>query len=120
MDYCFLAKDTSGETLAVLVIKDRDSRAILARPVSRKGRLREYVVDQAIASIRSFPKTDNEPALLDLRRGRRPPMSRNPTGAQGVDPRLDARPPGADPRGGPARSPRRAPVGGACRGAPRE
>eukprot|EP00969_Alexandrium_andersonii_P189645 8379434-Alexandrium_andersonii.AAC.1 len=39
MDYCFLAKDTSDATLTVLVIKDRNSRAILAHPVLRKGRL---------------------------------------------------------------------------------
>eukprot|EP00969_Alexandrium_andersonii_P114114 5045081-Alexandrium_andersonii.AAC.1 len=47
MDYCFLTKDTSDATLTVLVIKDRDSRAILARPVLRKGRLRDDTVDQA-------------------------------------------------------------------------
>eukprot|EP00969_Alexandrium_andersonii_P032903 1437045-Alexandrium_andersonii.AAC.1 len=75
MDYCFPTKDTSQTTLTVLVIKDRDSRAILARPVLRKGRLRYDTVDQAVASIRRLGhhhrvllKTDNEPALLDLRR----------------------------------------------------
>eukprot|EP00969_Alexandrium_andersonii_P327319 14463434-Alexandrium_andersonii.AAC.1 len=47
MDYCFLTKDTSDTTLAVLVIKGRNSRAILARPVLRKGRLRDDAVDQA-------------------------------------------------------------------------
>eukprot|EP00969_Alexandrium_andersonii_P193015 8525766-Alexandrium_andersonii.AAC.1 len=41
MDYCFLTKDGSDASLAVLVIKDRDSRAILAHPVLRKGRLRD-------------------------------------------------------------------------------
>eukprot|EP00969_Alexandrium_andersonii_P199192 8796085-Alexandrium_andersonii.AAC.1 len=51
MDYCFLTKDGSDTTLTVLVIKDRDSRAILARPVLRKGRLHEDTVDQAVASI---------------------------------------------------------------------
>eukprot|EP00969_Alexandrium_andersonii_P036993 1621193-Alexandrium_andersonii.AAC.1 len=68
MDYCFLAKDTSDRTLAVLVIKDRDSRAILARAALRKGRLRDDTVDQAVASIqrlghhrRILLKTDNEP-----------------------------------------------------------
>eukprot|EP00969_Alexandrium_andersonii_P236383 10435930-Alexandrium_andersonii.AAC.1 len=75
MDYCFLAKDGSETSLTVLVIKDRDSRAILAHPVLRKGRLREDTVDQAVASIRrlghhqrALLKTDNEPALVDLRR----------------------------------------------------
>eukprot|EP00969_Alexandrium_andersonii_P182610 8068785-Alexandrium_andersonii.AAC.1 len=41
MDICFLTKDGSETSLTVLVIKDRGSRAILARPVLRKGRLRE-------------------------------------------------------------------------------
>eukprot|EP00969_Alexandrium_andersonii_P255553 11296329-Alexandrium_andersonii.AAC.1 len=41
MDYCFLTKDGSDAFLTVLVIKGRESRAILARPVLRKGRLRD-------------------------------------------------------------------------------
>eukprot|EP00969_Alexandrium_andersonii_P196316 8673099-Alexandrium_andersonii.AAC.1 len=41
MDYCFLAKDGSETSLTVLVIKDRDSRAIPAHPVLCKGRLHE-------------------------------------------------------------------------------
>eukprot|EP00969_Alexandrium_andersonii_P281948 12463746-Alexandrium_andersonii.AAC.1 len=41
MDYCFLAKDGPGTSLAALALKGRSSRAILARPVLRKGRLRE-------------------------------------------------------------------------------
>eukprot|EP00969_Alexandrium_andersonii_P073764 3253946-Alexandrium_andersonii.AAC.1 len=68
MDYCFLAKDDSDASVMVLVTKDRDSRAILARPVLRKGRLRDDTVDQAVASIRRLRhrrrvllKTDNEP-----------------------------------------------------------
>eukprot|EP00975_Prorocentrum_lima_P004884 1063982-Prorocentrum_lima.AAC.1 len=52
MDYCFLTKDTSETTLMVLVIKDRDSRAIMAHPVLRKGRLHDDTVDQAVASVR--------------------------------------------------------------------
>eukprot|EP00969_Alexandrium_andersonii_P062326 2745423-Alexandrium_andersonii.AAC.1 len=54
MGYCFLAKDTSGKTLTVLVIKDRDSRAILAHPALRKGRLHDDTVNQAVASTRRF------------------------------------------------------------------
>eukprot|EP00969_Alexandrium_andersonii_P255672 11301727-Alexandrium_andersonii.AAC.1 len=52
MDYCFLAEDTRDKTLTVPVIKGRDARAILARPVLRKGRLRDDTVDQAVAGIR--------------------------------------------------------------------
>eukprot|EP00969_Alexandrium_andersonii_P078062 3443215-Alexandrium_andersonii.AAC.1 len=69
---CIRDSDTS---VTVLVIKDRDSRAILAHPVLCKGRLRDGTVDQAVASIRRLGhhgrlllKTDDEPALLDLRR----------------------------------------------------
>eukprot|EP00969_Alexandrium_andersonii_P043787 1920464-Alexandrium_andersonii.AAC.1 len=73
--HCSLTKVTSDATLTVLVKKDRDSRAILARPVLRKGLLRDDAVDQAVASVRRFGhhhrvllETDKEPALLDLRR----------------------------------------------------
>eukprot|EP00969_Alexandrium_andersonii_P044127 1936025-Alexandrium_andersonii.AAC.1 len=40
MDHCFLAKDGSDASLTVLASKDCDSRAILAHPVLREGRLR--------------------------------------------------------------------------------
>eukprot|EP00969_Alexandrium_andersonii_P310651 13727517-Alexandrium_andersonii.AAC.1 len=70
MDYGFLPKDASETSLAVLVLKDRDSRAILAHPVLRKGHLHEGAVDQAVPSIRRLGRrhkvllrTDNEPAL---------------------------------------------------------
>eukprot|EP00969_Alexandrium_andersonii_P278956 12328683-Alexandrium_andersonii.AAC.1 len=70
MDCCFLIKDGSGASVAVLVLQDRASGAILARPVLRKGRLREGTVDQAVSSIhrlgrrdKVLRKTDNEPAL---------------------------------------------------------
>eukprot|EP00969_Alexandrium_andersonii_P125731 5558881-Alexandrium_andersonii.AAC.1 len=75
MGDCFHAQDGSAASLTVLVIKDRDSRATLAHPVLRKGRLRDDAVDQAAVSIRRLGhrqwillKTDNEPALVDLRR----------------------------------------------------
>eukprot|EP00969_Alexandrium_andersonii_P237402 10479933-Alexandrium_andersonii.AAC.1 len=41
MGYCFLTKDGRDTTLTVLVINDRGSKAILAHPVLRKGRLRD-------------------------------------------------------------------------------
>eukprot|EP00969_Alexandrium_andersonii_P316005 13961967-Alexandrium_andersonii.AAC.1 len=76
MEYCFLAKDGSGTSLTVLVLKDRSSRAILAHPALCKGRLREDTVDQAVSSIHRLGrrrkvllKTDNEPNLVDLRAG---------------------------------------------------
>eukprot|EP00969_Alexandrium_andersonii_P235604 10402386-Alexandrium_andersonii.AAC.1 len=57
-------------------MKGRDSRAILARPVLRKGRAFEDAVDQAAESVRRLGhrgrvllKTGDEPVLVDLRRG---------------------------------------------------
>eukprot|EP00969_Alexandrium_andersonii_P319596 14118450-Alexandrium_andersonii.AAC.1 len=43
MDHCSLTSDTS---LTVLVIKGRDSEAILVHPVLRQGRLQDDTVDQ--------------------------------------------------------------------------
>eukprot|EP00969_Alexandrium_andersonii_P238406 10523109-Alexandrium_andersonii.AAC.1 len=75
MDYCFLTKDGSDASLTVLVIKDRDPRAILAHSVLCKGRLRDDTVDQAVASVRRLGhhqrvllKRNDEPALIDLPR----------------------------------------------------
>ena len=76
MDYCFLSKEESPQSLTVLVTKDRDSKGIIANPVLCKGRAHEDTVDQAVINVRRFGhqakvllKTDNEPALVDLRRG---------------------------------------------------
>eukprot|EP00969_Alexandrium_andersonii_P039154 1716182-Alexandrium_andersonii.AAC.1 len=52
LSYCFLTKDTCDKTLAVPATQDCGSRAILAHPALRKGRLRDDAVDQAVASIR--------------------------------------------------------------------
>eukprot|EP00969_Alexandrium_andersonii_P209682 9262527-Alexandrium_andersonii.AAC.1 len=73
MDYCFLSKDGSDAFLTVLVIKDRDSRAILADPVLRKGRLRGDTggggeLRRLGHRQRVLLKTGNEPALVNLRR----------------------------------------------------
>eukprot|EP00969_Alexandrium_andersonii_P018093 792318-Alexandrium_andersonii.AAC.1 len=71
MDYCFLTKDGSDTSLAVLVIKDLESRATLAHPALCKGRLRGDAVGQAVASIRRLDhhqrvllKTDTSPRWL--------------------------------------------------------
>ena len=60
----------------MLVVKGRESRAIIASPVLCKGRAFEDTVDQAVDNARRFGhqgrvllKTDNEPALVDLRNG---------------------------------------------------
>eukprot|EP00969_Alexandrium_andersonii_P231177 10210607-Alexandrium_andersonii.AAC.1 len=76
MGYCFLAKEGSGVPVTVLTLKGRASRAILARPVLRKGQVREGAVGQAVSSIYRLGhhgevllKMDNEPALIDLNAG---------------------------------------------------
>ena len=76
MYYCFLTKERGPKSLTVLVTKDRDSKGIIANPALCKGRAHEDTVDQAVRNVRRFGhqskvllKTDNEPALVDLRRG---------------------------------------------------
>ena len=76
LDYCFLTKAPDGPTLTVLVSKDRDSRAVVARPVLCKGRLHQDTVEQAAQDVlrlghrtKVLLNTDNEPALTDLRKG---------------------------------------------------
>ena len=65
-----------SKSLTVLVTKDRGSKAIIANVVGCKGRAFEDAVEQAVMNIRRFGhlgkvllKTDNEPALGDLRKG---------------------------------------------------
>eukprot|EP00969_Alexandrium_andersonii_P263911 11664626-Alexandrium_andersonii.AAC.1 len=75
MGYCFLSKDTDSQSLTVLVF-NRDSRAIVGHPVLCKGRRHSDTIEQAADSIRRLGhrgrvlfKTDNEPALVDLKQG---------------------------------------------------
>ena len=60
----------------MLATKDRESKAMFANPVLCKGRAFEDTVDQAVGKAHRFGhlgrvllKTDNEPALIDLRNG---------------------------------------------------
>eukprot|EP00969_Alexandrium_andersonii_P251163 11101138-Alexandrium_andersonii.AAC.1 len=83
MGHCFLSKDTDSQSLTVLALKDRDSHAIVAHPVLCKGRLRSGSIEQAADSIRRLGhrgrvllKTDNEPALVDLKEGVADALSR--------------------------------------------
>ena len=76
MDYCFLCQEQGSRSLTVLVTKDRESRALIANAVLCKGRAFEDTADQAVCNVRRFGhqgkvllKTDNEPALVDLRVG---------------------------------------------------
>jgi hypothetical protein len=77
MDYCFIRRAIETETATALVVKDRISRAIRAHVLGFKGTCLEEASTIAAGAISQFGhkgaislKTDNEPALVDLR-GRR-------------------------------------------------
>ena len=76
MDYCFVRRENETETVPILVVKDRGSRAIQAWMVERKGADVDTgdAASRAVQGIRSFGhrgrlmiKTDNEPAILALK-----------------------------------------------------
>ena len=46
-----MSKDSGWGTLAVLVVDDRDSRAMLAHPVLCKGRGQDETVAQAVEDV---------------------------------------------------------------------
>ena len=75
MDYCFIRRAVETETATVLVVKDRVSRAIRVHVLGFKGTCLEEASSIAAGAISQFGhkgaislKTDNEPALIDLRR----------------------------------------------------
>ena len=61
MDYMFMEEETGGKTLAILVAKDRSSRALMSTVVPRKT-TGEFVsgCEMSVVTL----KTDNEPALV--------------------------------------------------------
>ena len=75
MDYSFRSTEDGARSMAAVVTKDQGSRAVVANPVLCKGRAFEDTVDQAVDNARRFGhqgrvllKTDNEAALVDLRK----------------------------------------------------
>ena len=70
MDNLLMGKETGGNTLAVLVAKDRSSRALISTVVARK-RTGEFVSKRVVTFMREVGceksvvtlKTDNEPML---------------------------------------------------------
>ena len=74
MGYGFMNQEGDARTMTILVIKDRDSRVVMASMVNCKGRGMGEAVDQACANIdrlgkskKMLMKVDNEPALLYIR-----------------------------------------------------
>ena len=76
MDYCFLRRGDETELVTVLVLKERQSRAIQAWVVPHRSTILDQgaAAERALEGIRRFGlrekviiKTDNEPAILALR-----------------------------------------------------
>ena len=84
-DYAFLSREGDERPLTILVTKDRDSRIIMGNVVLHKGRGEEDSIVQRAEKVKRLGhhgkvliKTDNEPALISLRDGRRRPFPRVP------------------------------------------
>ena len=72
-DYCFFRNAPKGESVPVIVLKDRDSRAISAHVVPYKGGDLEWAVLQSIRDSQKWGirgdlicRSDQEPALNDF------------------------------------------------------
>ena len=71
MDYAFIRRDTEEESLTILVVKDRDSRALQATAMRMKGASLEEAGEKATEALTNFGHTagklmikcDNEPAM---------------------------------------------------------
>jgi hypothetical protein len=73
-DYAYVRRDDEEETVTLLVMRDRDSKALRAWVLERKGVDMEATVDRAVAGIRELGyrgrvliRCDGEPALVALR-----------------------------------------------------
>ena len=88
LDYCFIRRENETETLTVLLLKDRRSRAVRAWVMPCKGTELNDGVERALQGIKDFGhrgpilvKVDNEPATISLREAL---MERLPEGAAPV------------------------------------
>jgi hypothetical protein len=73
-DYAYIRRDDEEETTTILVMRDRDSKAIRAWVLERKGIDMDATVDRAVAGVRELGyrgrvliRCDGEPALVALR-----------------------------------------------------
>jgi hypothetical protein len=74
MDYAFVRRHDETEKVTVLLMKDRESRAVRAWTMRNKGTCYEEAAARAVEGIKAFGhtakilvKVDNEPALQALR-----------------------------------------------------
>jgi hypothetical protein len=74
MDYAFVRRQDETQTMTVLIMKDRESRAVRAWTMRNKGVCFEEAAARAVEGIKGFGhtnkilvKVDNEPALKALR-----------------------------------------------------
>ena len=71
VDYMFMGEESGGGTMAVLVVKERQTKALMASVVPTKSS-GEFVAKRVVAFMRDFGvdkveatmRTDNEPALV--------------------------------------------------------
>jgi hypothetical protein len=73
-DYAYIRRDDEEETVTLLVMRDRDSKALRAWVLERKGIDMDATVDRAVAGVRELGyrgrvliRCDGEPALVALR-----------------------------------------------------
>ena len=73
LDYCFMRNEPKGESTPVLVVKERDSRALAAHVIPYKGGDLEWAVMQTVRDIMKWGisgdviiRSDQEPALKDF------------------------------------------------------
>ncbi len=73
-DYAYIRRDDEDETATLLVMRDRDSKALRAWVLERKGIDLASTVDRAVAGVRELGyrgrvliRCDGEPALVALR-----------------------------------------------------
>ena len=74
LDYAFVRKEEEQELATILVMKDRESKAVITNLVQSKGRGFDDTVQRVVTNVRRLGhrgrliiKTDGENALMDLR-----------------------------------------------------
>ena len=72
VDYCFFRNGRGQETIPVVVLKERDSKAIAAHVVPFKGANHDWTIDQCLRDLKKWGlhgdliiRSDQEDALKD-------------------------------------------------------